>query len=174
MPDAGFSILDDSGLQRVKQNGSARFDFREGAIAKPDVGLPDSAYAPDLVAPDGTKFQLQLEGVTGVREAETDRIRFNTTDTIPTMDIVYYFLTAGSFEDLSRLLSEGVEKYGIDADAVERWIDTVETNPGIKDSYALAPGNALGFDVVYDRRYDGSKDAQVAIVPVSATEKIGA
>lgn len=49
----------------------------------------------------------------------------------------------------------------------------MEEDPGYKDNHALAPGNALGFEVVHDLRYDGSSDTQVIIVSVPASEKHG-
>lgn len=163
-----FSMLDAEGIARIMEKNSVRLDFRTGAVVKSDVGLPDSSTAPDLAAPAGEKFQLGIEGTEGTLEAETDRIRFTTTDTMPTMDIVYYFLTADDKESYFQLLRAGVQDYGFDAEAVDRWIESINANPGSKDSYALAPGNKLGFDVVYDLRYDGGKDTQVIIVEVSA------
>ncbi|MEO7587016.1 MAG: hypothetical protein ABIS84_03205 [Arachnia sp.] len=166
--DSEFSMLDSAGIARIMQSKSVRLDMRTGAVVKADVGLQESSTAPDLAAPDGEKLQLSIRGSEGRLTAATDRVRFTTTTSMPTMDIVYYFLTAEDRESYFQLLRDGVEDYGIDGEAVESWIDGTVANPEGADSYALAPGSKLGFDVVYDLRYDGTNDTQVIIVEVSA------
>lgn len=166
--NAEFSTLDELGIARAKASKSLRLDFRDGSIAKSDVGLPDSAHAPDVVAAKGEKFHLTVTGSAGTLEAETDHARFGTTDTSPELDTVYYFLTATNLQDYVQLLRGGVREYGLDAEVTERWIAGAEADSGGKSSYSLGEGNALGFNVGYDLRYDGSKGTQVVIVTVSA------
>lgn len=165
--DAEFSTLDDLGIARAQASKSLRFDFSRGAIAKSDVGLPDSAYGPDVIAKKGEKFRLAITGSAGTLEAETDHVRFGTTDTSPDIDLIYYFLTASNLEDYVQLLRDGVRDYGLDAEVTERWISGAEADPGNESSYSVGDGDALGFKVGYDLRYDGSKKTQVIIVTVS-------
>lgn len=167
--DGEFSTLDDLGIARAKASKSLRLDFRRGSIAKSDVGLPDSAYGPDVVASEGEKFRLSITGSAGTLEAETGHVRFGTTETSPDIDLIYYFLTAKNLEDYVQLLRAGVRDYGLDAETTERWISGAESGPGKKSSYSVGNGNALGFSVGYDLRFDGSKKTQVIIVTVSGT-----
>lgn len=162
-----FSTLDELGIARAKASKSLRLDFREGTIAKSDVGLPDSSHGPDVVAAEGEKFQLTIRGTEGTLEAETDHVRFFTTDTSPVLTVITYFLTAETLDEYVQLLRDAVQEYGLDSDAVERWVEGMRGNPGDKSSYAIGVGDAKGFDVGYDLRYDGGKDKQVIIVSVS-------
>ncbi len=166
--DSGeFSTLDELGIARAKASKSLRLDFREGTIAKSDVGLTDSAYGPDVVAPEGEKFQLTIRGTEGTLEAETDHVRFFTTDTSPVLNVVTYFLTAETLDEYVQLLRDAVQEYGLDSETVERWVEGMRSDPGDKSSYAIGVGGAKGFDVGYDLRYDGGKEIQVIIVSVS-------
>lgn len=167
MDSGEFSTLDELGIARAKASKSLRLDFRGGAIAKSDVGLPDSSYGPDVVANDGEKLQLSIRGTEGTLEAETDHVRFFTTDTSPVLTAVTYFLTAETLAEYVQLLRDAVHEYGLDPDAVERWVEETRNDPGHKSSYAIGVGADKGFDVGYDLRYDGGKDIQVIIVNVS-------
>ena len=169
MPTTEFSLLNEQGVAQIKESKSIRLDFRTGALIKHEVGLPDSAYGPELVAPRGQKFLLSIVGSEDTVTAETDHVRFTTTDTMPTLDIIYYFLTADTGEEYFALVREGVEKYGIDRADAENWIDSVKARPDEKHEYVLTPGFSPGFGVTYDLRYDGSKATQVIIVSVSAS-----
>lgn len=166
--DGEFSTLDDIGVARAKASKSLRLDFSRGAMAKSDVGLPDSAYGPDVIAKKGEKFRLAITGSAGTLQAETDHVRFGTTDTSPDIDRIYYFLTTDNLDSYIQLLRDAVTDYGLDAEVTERWISGAEADSGGKSSYSLGEGNALGFNVGYDLRYDGSKGTQVVIVTVSA------
>ncbi|WP_210099907.1 hypothetical protein [Paeniglutamicibacter antarcticus] len=92
---AEFSTLDKQGIARALNSKSLRLDFRKGFIAKSDVGLQDSDYASDVMADKrrGEKFRLTVKGTAGTLEAETDHVRFLTSDSIPTLEMVTYFLT---------------------------------------------------------------------------------
>lgn len=168
MQTTEFSHLDEAGIAEIQASGSIRLDFRTGTIAKSGVGLALDSYAPDLKAPGGGSFELEITGPSGVLSTTTDRVRFTTTDTSPDIDLIYYFLTANSLEEYVQLLRDGVRDYGLDAEATERWISGAEAEPSKKSSYSLGNGNTLGFNVGYDLRYDGSKETQVVIVTVSA------
>jgi hypothetical protein len=163
-----FSMLDDAGVKQILASKSMRLDFRRGTIAKSDVGLPGSAYGPDVLAPAGEKLTLSIKGNDGTLEAETNHVRFTTTDTSPDLDLVYYFLTTENLDDYVQLLRDGIRDYGLDADTTKLWIDDTLNNPGDKSSHSLGEGNKLGFNVGYDLRYDGGKKTQVIIVTVSA------
>lgn len=69
-----FLMLDESGVAKINTGKSIRLDFRTDAIVKSDVGLPDSAYGPGLVAPQGEKFQLVRGGVAnlGIDQADAE------------------------------------------------------------------------------------------------------
>ncbi|WP_237762411.1 hypothetical protein [Arthrobacter sp. ERGS1:01] len=168
METTEFSRLDDAGVAQILASKSMRLDFRQGTIPKAEVGLPDSAYAPDVVAPTGDKFTLSVTGGSGTLNAQTDHVRFTTTDTSPDLDLVYYFLTTESLDQYVQLVRDAVTDYGLNADAANRWIDGALKDPGKKSNYSLGDGNKLGFNVGYDLRYDGSKKTQVIIVTVSA------
>lgn len=169
VPTTEFSRLNESGVAQINASKSVRLDFRTGAVAKSDVGLPESAYGPELVAPQGEKYQLSITGSEGTLTAQTDHVRFTTTDSMPTLDIIYYFLTADTAEEYFQLVRDGVKTLGIDQADAERWISGVEADPGKKSNYSQGDGSALGFNVGYDLRYDGSKDTQVVIVTISAS-----
>ncbi|MBB2996593.1 hypothetical protein [Paeniglutamicibacter cryotolerans] len=164
---AEFSTLDELGVARAKASNSLRFDFCAGSIAKSDVGLPDSAYAPDVVANTGEKFRLSIKGSAGTLEAETDHVRFVTTDDFPVLTIITYFLTTESYEDYVRLIRDAVVDYGFDPVPVEAWIEQTSRDHGGDASFVVGEGNTLGFYVSYDLRYDGRKKVQVIIVQVS-------
>lgn len=164
----GFSRLDEAGVAEIKETGSVRLDLSAGMLAKSEVGLAPDSYAPDLQAPEGGSLDLEITGPAGVLNAKTDRVRFTTTDTSTDVDPIYYFLTANSLEEYVQLLRDGIQDYGLDADATERWIAGAESDPAKKGSYSLGDGSTLGITVGYDLRYDGSKETQVVIVTVSA------
>ncbi|MDJ0311693.1 hypothetical protein [Arthrobacter sp. H35-D1] len=167
MQDTEFSQLDADGVARIKESGVMRLDFTGDAIAKADVGLSGSAIAPDVVAPDGTKLALSVQGSNGILSAETDHVRFTSTSSLPDIYVMYYFLTATNLPDYAQLVQDGVAAYGMDSDAAERWLDSTEADPGRKSDYSLGSGDKLGFDVGYELSYDGSKDVQVIVVTVS-------
>lgn len=169
---AEFSTLNELGIARAKASKSLRLDFRAGSIAKSGVGLADSAYGPDVVANESEKFQLTILGAAGTLKAQTDHVRFGTTDTSPALETVYYFLTSETLDEYVKLLRDAVDNYGLEMGPVERWIANVQEDPGKKSSYSVGAGNALGFDVEYDLRYDGSKKKQVIIVGVSAPSQL--
>ncbi|WP_104087191.1 hypothetical protein [Arthrobacter sp. GMC3] len=164
-----FSRLDDTGVSAILASKSMRLDFQQGTIPKSDVGLPESSYGPDVVAPAGEKFTLSIKGNAGTLEAQTDHVRFSTTDSSPGLDMVYYFLTTENVDDYVQLVRDAITDYGLDAEASNRWIESVLSKPGKKSNYSLGDGNKLGFNVGYDLRYDGSKQVQVIIVTVSAS-----
>ena len=153
-----FSQLDADGVARIKESGVMRLDFTGDAIAKADVGLSGSAIAPDVVAPDGTKLALSVQGSNGILSAETDHVRFTSTSSLPDIYVMYYFLTATNLPDYAQLVQDGVAAYGL---------DSTEADPGRKSDYSLGSGDKLGFDVGYELSYDGSKDVQVIVVTVS-------
>lgn len=167
---AEFSTLDELGVARAKASNSLRFDFRTGSLPKADVGLPDSAYAPAVVANDGEEFRLSIKGSAGTLEAETDHVRFVTTDSIPMLTIITYFLTTESYEDYVKMIRDAVVNYGMDPGPANRWIEMTSRDRSRDSSYVVGDGNALGFYVTYDLRYDGSKKVQVIIVTVSRSE----
>lgn len=167
MDSAEFSTLDELGIARVKASKSLRLDFRGGSIAKSDVGLQDSAYGPDVVALDGEMLRLTIRGTGGTLEAATDHVRFFTTETSPELTMVTYFLTAETLDEYVQLLRDAVQEHGLDAEAVERWVEETETDPGDKDSHAIGSESDKGFYLGYDLRYDGGKEIQVIIVTVS-------
>ena len=164
---AGFSHLDAAGVAQIKESGVMRLDFTGDAIAKADVGLSDSAIAPDVVAPKDTKFSLSIQGSNGTLSAQTDHVRFTTTSSIPDIYTVYYFLKATDLPDFVTLVRDGVAAYGMNSDAAQRWLEATEADPGRKSDYSLGSGDKLGFDVGYELSYDGSKDVQVIVVTVS-------
>ncbi len=153
---------------------SLRLDFRKGFIAKSDVGLQDSDYASDVMADKrrGEKFRLTVKGTAGTLEAETDHVRFLTSDFIPTLEMVTYFLTTESLDEYVQLLRAAVQDYGLSSEPVERWIETTRNNPGRQFDYSLNVGSKLGFDVGYELSYDGSKNVQVIIVSVSTLDHV--
>lgn len=169
MQTSEFSRLDDAGIKQITASKSVRLDFRSGAIAKSGVGLAVDSYGPDLVAPKGDYFTLNIPGPQGILTATTDRIRFGTTDTRDNIDTVYYFLTATNLDDYIQLLRDGVRDYGFDSEVTERWIESTLNNPDKKssNSYSLGPGTKLGFNVEYDLSYDSSKEVQAITVTVS-------
>jgi hypothetical protein len=63
-----------------------------------------------------------------------------------------------------------VDRYGIDGESAERWIESISDRPQDKSSFAIGPGTGTGLEVTYDLRYDGAKDVQVIIVHVSSRD----
>lgn len=163
------SQLDAEGLAQIKSSNSIHFDMSNGDLQKSSVGLAPSEMAPDITASDGNKFALSIKGSAGELQAQTDHIRFTTTDTMNNIPYLYYFLTAQNFDDYKALIQQGVSDYGIDADAAERWISAAESNPAQKSSFSLGTGDKLGFNVGYELQYDGGKNVQVITVTVSST-----
>ncbi|MEO3781123.1 hypothetical protein ABGB16_30870 [Micromonospora sp. B11E3] len=100
------------------------------------------------------------------RGAKTDRLRLNGMNTGPDFREVTYFLTAESLKDYTALILDGVDRYGIDEESADRWIDSISSRPEDKSAFALGPGESTGLKVTYDLRFDGSKDVQVIIVHV--------
>lgn len=163
----GYARLDEAGIAQIKASKSARLDMTSGQLSKESVGLANgTSQAPDVKINDGT-IALDIEGPQGSISASTDRLRLNGMSNGPDFREVTYFLTAGSLEDYTALIRDGVDRYGIPSDSAERWIDSISSRPGEKSDFALGPGTSTGLDVTYDLRYDGSKGVQVIIVHVN-------
>ena len=163
----GYARLDKAGIAQIKASKSARLDMTSGQLTKESVGLENgTSQAPDVKINDGTMI-LDIEGPLGSINAKTDRLRLNGMNTRSEFSEVTYFLTAGSLEDYTALIRDGVDRYGIPSDSAEDWIESTSSQPEDKSDFALAPGTSTGLDVTYDLRYDGAKDVQVIIVHVS-------
>ena len=168
-PPAGakiFSRLDAAGIEQIKSSKYALLDMETGRLPKEAVGLEGgSSQAPD-VHTDGL-MEVVIEAPYGVITARSDRLRLNGLNAGSDFSEVTYFLTAKSLEDLSKLVREGVGRYGIPSDSAEGWIESISPRPDQKSEFAIAPGTATGLQITYDLRYDGSKDVQVIIVHVN-------
>ncbi|SDX27151.1 hypothetical protein SAMN04487912_109179 [Arthrobacter sp. cf158] len=162
-----FSTLDAAGVDRIRTDKQARLDMSSGSLQKSAVRVSPDSYGPEINTQDSGKINLTIAAPSGEISAQTDRIRFKTTDARPDFTEVTYFLTADSFEGLSTLIRDGVEKYGIDSSDAERWIESTSKDTGSKSDYSLTSGTSTGLEVNYDLRFDGSKDQQVIIVHVS-------
>lgn len=162
-----FSTLDAAGVDTIRESRTARLDMRSGTLQKASVRLADDSFGPEINMRDTGKISLTIAGPSGTIEGETDRIRFNTTQSRPDFREVTYFLTATSLEEYIGLIRDGVEKYGVDPASAERWISSVKGNPGTKSDFSITSGTSTGLEVNYDLRYDGSKDVQVIIVHVN-------
>ncbi|KIA71284.1 hypothetical protein ANMWB30_40890 [Arthrobacter sp. MWB30] len=162
-----FSTLDAAGVDRIRTDKQARLDMSSGSLQKSAVRVSEDSYGPEINTQDSGKISLAIVGPSGEITAQTDRIRFMTTDARPDFTEVTYFLTAASAEEFNALIREGVDKYGIDADDAERWISSTSKDPSAKSDYSLTSGTSTGLEVNYDLRFDGSKDTQVIIVHVS-------
>lgn len=163
----GYARLDKAGIAQIKASKEARLDMTSGRLTKKSVGLEDgNSEAPDVLMRDGV-MSLEIQGPSGTVSAKTDRLRLNGMNTRSDFTEVTYFLTAGSLEDYTALIRDGVDRYGIPSDTAERWIGSISSRPEDKSDFALAPGTSTGLQVQYDLRYDGSKNTQVIIVHVS-------
>jgi hypothetical protein len=162
-----FSTLDAAGVDRIRTDKQARLDMSSGSLQKSAVRVSEDSYGPEINTQDYGKINLAIVGPSGEITAQTDRIRFKTTDARPDFTEVTYFLTAASAEEFNALIREGVDKYGIDADDAERWISSTSQDPSAKSDYSLTSGTSTGLEVNYDLRFDSSKDTQVIIVHVS-------
>ncbi|MFJ4267371.1 hypothetical protein ACIPY1_12515 [Paenarthrobacter nicotinovorans] len=162
-----FSTLDAAGVDRIRTDKRAKLDMSDGTLQKSAVRVTDDSYGPEINTQDSGKIELTIVGPSGEIHAQTDRIRFKTTDARPDFTEVTYFLTADSAEDFAALIRDGVEKYGIDADDAERWISSTSKDSSAKSDYSLTSGTSTGLEVNYDLRFDGSKETQVIIVHVT-------
>ncbi|MDQ0618090.1 hypothetical protein [Arthrobacter globiformis] len=163
----GYARLDKAGIAQIKASKAARLDMTSGRLTKESVGLENgTSQAPDVLMREGV-MSLEIQGPRGTVSAKTDRLRLNGMNNRSEFSEVTYFLTAGSLEDYTALIRDGVDRYGIPSDTAERWIDSISSRPEDKSDFALAPGTSTGLQVQYDLRYDGSKNTQVVIVHVS-------
>ncbi|MEE2523705.1 hypothetical protein V1639_13805 [Pseudarthrobacter sp. J75] len=167
MSTSEYSTLDAAGVDSIRQNLEAKLDMTSGKLVKSQVGLTGESFGPEINTQDTGLISLTIDGPDGRLQAETDRIRFNTTAAREDFSVVTYFLTATSAEDYFALIRDGVKQYGIDADDAERWIASTEADPAKETSYSLTPGTDIGLEVNYDLRYDGGADTQVIIVNVA-------
>ena len=168
-PPAGakiYATLDEAGIRQIKNSKRALLDMTSGSLRKSDVGLEDgTSQAPDVHT--SGLMDLIIEAPYGVIKAQTDRLRLNGMNEQSDFSEVTYFLTAKSLEDLSRLIRNGVVRYGIPSDPAEEWIEAISAKPDQTSSFAITPGTSTGLQVTYDLRYDGAKDTQVIIVHVN-------
>lgn len=162
-----YSTLDADGIGHIRQTKSARLDMTSGRLSKESVALQDgTSQAPDVKI-DGGNMELVIDGPSGTINAQTDRLRLNGMNTRSDFSEVTYFLTADSLDEYVALIRDGVDRYGIDSDSAEGWIESTASRPEEKSDFALQPGTSTGLRVTYDLRYDGSKDVQVIIVHVN-------
>ncbi|OAE01763.1 hypothetical protein [Arthrobacter sp. OY3WO11] len=167
VPSDGHSRLDAAGIEQIKASKVARLDMSSGQLTKESVGLEDgSSQAPDVLLRDGL-MALEIQGPSGTVSAETDRLRLNGMNTGSDFSEVSYFLTAPSLEDYIALIRDGVDRYGIDRESAEEWIQSISSRPDDKSDFAITPGTSTGLEITYDLRYDGSKETQVVIVHVN-------
>ena len=166
MKTSEFSTLDAAGVDAIRESMTARLDMRSGKLQKAAVRLTDDSYGPEINTRDTGKISLTIAGPSGEIQGETDRIRFNTTQSRPDFREVTYFLTASSLEEYIGLIRDGVARYGIDEASAEGWISSTQANPGTTSDFSLTSGTSTGLEVNYDLRYDGDKDTQVIIVHV--------
>jgi hypothetical protein len=161
-----FSTLDAAGVAEIRERKTARLDMGSGTLQKAAVRVTEDSSGPEISTKDSGKINLTIVGPEAEVGGETDRIRFNTTDSRPDFSEITYFLTADSVEEYFELIRDGVERYGIDPAAADRWLSTATEKPGFKSNFSLPSGTSTGLDVNYDLRYDGGKDTQVIIVHV--------
>lgn len=161
-----FSTLDAAGVAAIREAGAARLDMSSGRLDKAAVRVTDDSHGPEINTRDSGKIRLTIVAPAGEISGETDRIRFNTTESRPDFTEVTYFLTADSPDRYFELIRDGVERYGIDADSAERWISSAREEPEKKSDFSITSGKSTGLDVNYDLRYDGTKDTRVIIVHV--------
>ncbi|WP_406638239.1 hypothetical protein [Pseudarthrobacter quantipunctorum] len=167
VPGHGHSRLDAAGIEQIKASKVARLDMSSGQLTKKSVGLEDgSSEAPDVLLRDGL-MALEIQGPSGTVSAETDRLRLNGMNTGSDFSEVSYFLTAPSLEDYVALIRDGVDRYGIDRESAEEWIQSISSRSDDKSDFAITPGTSTGLEITYDLRYDGSKETQVVIVHVN-------
>ncbi|MFW0773793.1 hypothetical protein ACLRGI_11560 [Paenarthrobacter nitroguajacolicus] len=164
-----FSTLDAAGVDRIRTDKQAKLDMSSGSLQKSAVRVSGDSYGPEINTQESGKINLTIVGPGGEISAQTDRIRFKTTAARPDFTEVTYFLTAGSREEFTTLIRDGVDNYGIDSDDAERWISSAGQDPDFKSDYSLTSGTSTGLEVNYDLRFDGSKDSQVIIVHVRPT-----
>jgi hypothetical protein len=163
-----FSNLDAAGIEQIKASKIARLDMTTGWLTKRSVGLEDgTSQAPSVSIDDGV-MELTIEAPTGLVRAKTDGLRLNGMNTRSDFTEVTYFLTAESLDDYIALIRDGVDRYGIDSESAEQWIDSTTSQPEDRSDFAIAPGTSTGLQVTYDLRYDGSKATQVIIVHVNS------
>lgn len=117
-----FSSLDEAGVDRIRQTKIARLDMTSGRLEKASVGVAQASYGPEVNTRGSGKIELTIVAPNGEITGESDRIRFNTTDSRTDFSEVTYFLTAGSLDEFASLNRDGVERYGIDSVVAERWI----------------------------------------------------
>ncbi|WP_163163709.1 hypothetical protein [Arthrobacter sp. Alg241-R88] len=166
IPGDGYARLDAAGIAQIKASKEARLDMSSGGLTKASVGLEDgSSEAPDVLIRDGV-MNLEILGPSGTVTAKTDRLRLNGMNTRSEFTEVTYFLTAQSLDGYVALIREGVDRYGINKESAEGWIESISNRPGDKSDFAIQPGTSTGLQITYDLRYDGSKHTQVIIVHV--------
>jgi hypothetical protein len=106
----------------------------------------------------------EIEGPKGLIRANTDRLRLNGMNNGPDFSEVTYFLAADNRDDFFALIRDGVDRYGIDEESAEGWIESISNRPEDKSDFALGAGTSTGLQLTYDLRYDCSKGVQVIIV----------
>jgi hypothetical protein len=165
-----FSSLDEAGVDKIRETKAARLDMTSGRLEKASVRVAQGSYGPEVNTRGSGKIHLTIVAPNGEITGESDRIRFNTTDSRTDFSEVTYFLTAGSLDEFASLIRDGVQRYGVDSDSAERWISSMEKDPEDNSDFSITSGTSTGLEVNYDLRYDGTKDTQVIIVHVSPVE----
>ncbi|MBT2517551.1 hypothetical protein J7E29_08925 [Streptomyces sp. ISL-90] len=165
----GYSTLDAEGVAQIKATRSLRLDMRSGILTKASVGLRDDDAGQYVSTNDERTIDISIDGPDGTVTGSSDTVGFNTVGDQPDYSEVTYFLTAGSLGEYVTLIRDGVDRYGIDGENAEAWIDSISDDPDRTSNYALGPGTATGLDVTYDLRYDGGDETQVVIVHVNAS-----
>ncbi|MDQ0662429.1 hypothetical protein QFZ35_000927 [Arthrobacter ulcerisalmonis] len=163
---SSFSTLDAAGVESIRNTKTARLDMSSGRLEKDAVRVTKDSYGPEINTRDSGKINLSILAPNGEITAETDRIRFNTTDKRTDFSEVTYFLTASSADEYFELIRDGVRRYGISAESAEEWISSTQADPASKSDFSITPGTDTGLTVNYDLRYDGGKDTQVIIVHI--------
>jgi hypothetical protein len=166
MKTSSFSTLDAAGVENIRATRTARLDMSSGLLEKDAVRVTKDSYGPEINTRGSGRISLSILAPNGEITAETDRIRFNTTDTRTDFSEVTYFLTASSAEEYFELIRDGVQRYGISAESAEEWISSTQAAPAARSDFSITPGTDTGLTVNYDLRYDGSKDTQVIIVHI--------
>ena len=160
----GNTQLTPEGIDAALASCEVTFDLSAGQLLKTDVGLRPDDHVPWMSA--GDLITLRLIGSKGVIEERTDKVRFLSYPGKADIRHLTYFLVAESPEEFFEIIRRGADTYGFDQATVDHWIEGTRKYPNEESNFVVGTGYKLGFEAIYDVRYQGNGKVNVIIVTV--------
>lgn len=121
----GFSLLDDRGIEHIKQSRAARFDLRDRRLTREDVNIGRERLGPQVGKPGAPEIDLELVGPGGTEKASTSTFLAYFREPGGDATAITWFESYDTRAEGDAALADAVEHWGLPEDTVRNWQETV-------------------------------------------------